>query len=128
MNPDRKTIIEHVWAEMYARRCSCGRCDCVSSDPVEIARRVLFGFGQSYLNLARMEHGRAEVYASQTQKLKRKRLKYDWVPVELAKYAERQARHERNARMYDRAARRFFRLWRGRSPFVAHPEDREMSP
>lgn len=128
MTPDRRELLEYVWREMYARRCPCGRCDCVSADPIEIARRLLFSFGQSYLHLARLERGRAEVWSGQKEKLKRKRLKHDWVPTMLAEYDEKAARHSGNARRFDRAARRFFRLWRGRAPFVPHPEDKELAP
>lgn len=128
MTPDRRSIIEYVWHEMYSRRCRCGRCDCIDSDPREVAMRVLFHFGQQYLRLAAVERGRAEVFVELARKLKRKKFDYDWVPTRLAEYEHERAKHERSARRLDRAARRLFRIWRGRAPFVPHPEDKELAP
>lgn len=115
MTPDRKTILEYVWRELYSRTCPCGRCGCISSDPVDLARRVLFGFGQGYLRLAAIELGRADVYARQTKKTGK-------VIADELGFTAKQANYARRARMYDRAARRMFRLWRGRPPFKPHPE------
>lgn len=116
MSPDRKALLEYVWSNLYAERCRCGRCDCASSNPVELARRVLVGFGRSFAQLQHLERGRAEVYVELRKNAKER------VGRELG-WPETQAAHERNARRFARAAQRMYRLSIGWPPFIAHPEE-----
>lgn len=115
MSPDRKALLEYVWSNLYAERCRCGRCDCASSNLVELARRALGGFGRSFTLLQRFERGRAEVYVELRKNAE------ESISRELG-WPEAQAAHERNARRFGRAAQRMRRLSRGWPPFVAHPE------
>lgn len=117
MTPDRKDLLQHVWEVLYKHTCPCGRCDCVSADPVQIARRVFAGWATALRRTSHHEQERADIYRRSETKMRR----LDFTS-EGDRCAACAARHERLARHFKRASVRFERLASGKHPFVPHTE------
>lgn len=132
MTKDRQNLLVSVWEQMYSRRCRCGRCDCVSADPVELARIICLHWSIQYRELAAIAtHGaawRRALAEKWVQKAKRRRPRY-LTRADLVAQANEHAapllaeaeRQEIQARRFARAVERYQRLSRGEHPFRAPP-------
>lgn len=134
MTEDRRNLLLSVWEQMYLRRCRCGRCDCIDSDPVQIASRVLFHWSAQYQSLAvsaanaakwRRELAKRWLDSAKRRKpgaLTRAELVASATEAGAPLLAEAE-REEAKERRWARAAVRCERLARGLHPFRAHEKE-----
>lgn len=127
MTKNRKALIEFVWRELYSRTCPCGRCDCVSADPVVIAQRLLIHWSCQYRVLAKHSSGMADMYEKELlPKIERGARAHErkWGAGSAKDLWARADEHRglakanaRKTRRYARAAVLYERLGRGLPPF-----------
>lgn len=118
MSPDRKNLLEVMWRE-WCRRCPCGRCDCLATDPVATARRVFRHWAAQHQEMAESLEKSADGLQAIVDKFRKKRRKLG--DPDLSEDDRRHSamieRRRRDAGRSRRAAELFGRLARGEAPF-----------
>lgn len=112
---DRRNLLECIWQQLYTHTCPCGRCDCITSNPVAIARRVLVHWSVSSRHLAKWASDRANLFAGFAAKGERSR--NPLIRSDADEHRVSEARWRREARRQDHATRLYERLSGGLPPF-----------